>query len=190
MEALNEIKGKEILSSNGRSMGEMIDITYDKEFKIDEIVVKMNKEVIDELGENKPLLSSLKLGIDVEHVKAFTDNVVLKEPIEQLQHHFKDVSEKKFVSSFVGMEISGSNGNDVGKVEDVLIDTESLGTISLLVKIKKDILETLDLKKSLLSKTRLGVSMKHVKSIGDKIMMDTNIEDMGKIIQEEPIKKL
>ncbi|MFW5904279.1 MAG: PRC-barrel domain-containing protein [Candidatus Saliniplasma sp.] len=190
MEVLDDIKGKEVLSGDGRLMGKLIDFTYDSEFKIDEIVIKMNKDVIDELGEDKPWLSSLKLGIGVSHVKAFTDNIVLKEPIEELYLHFEDVSEKKVASSFMGMEISGNQGNDVGKVEDILIDTESMGILSMMVKINKDILETLDLKKSLLSKTRLGISMEHVKNIGDMIMLDTSIDDMGKIIMEEPIKKL
>ncbi|MFO7792058.1 MAG: PRC-barrel domain-containing protein [Candidatus Saliniplasma sp.] len=190
MEAFNDVKGKEVLSNDGRSMGKLVDSTYDGDFKMDDIVTKMNKDVIDDLGEDKPLLSSLKLGIGVEHVKAFTDNIVLKQTYDDLYLQFEDVSDKEFITSFIGMEVSGSQGNDVGKVDDILIDSKSLGTLSMLVKVNKDILETLDLEKSLLSKTKLGISMEHVKSIGDKIMLDASLDDMGKIIQEEPIKKV
>lgn len=135
-------------------------------------------------------MSSLKLGIGVEHVRAFTDNIVLKESYDNLHLHFQDISDKDVISSFVGMEISASHGNYVGKVDDILIDTKSLGILSMLVKVNKEILQTLDLEKSLLSKTRLGISMEHVTNIGDKIMLDTSLEGMGRIIEEEPIKKL
>ncbi len=190
METLDDIKGKEILSSDGRSMGKLINFTVDGDFRIDDVVAKMNKDIIEDLGEDKPLFSSLKLGISVKHVKSFTDNIVLKTPLNKLHLHFEDVTDKNLASSIIGMEISGSQGNYVGKVEDILVDTESLGRLSMLVKVNKDILETLDLEKPLLSKTRLGISMKHVTSVGDKIMLDTSIEGMGEIILKEPIKKM
>lgn len=190
MEALNNIKGKEVLSSDGRYMGKFLDFTVDRDFNIGEIIAKINKDIAEEIGEDKPLLSSLKLGIDVERVKSFTDHIILKDKLDDLHLHFKDVSDKNFASSIIGKDISGSQGNYVGKVEDILVDTESLGRLSMLVKVNKDILETLDLEKPLLSKTRLGISMKHVTSVGDKIMLGTSIEGMGEIILKEPIKKM
>ncbi len=190
MEAFGDVKGKEVLSNDGRYVGKLLDFTYGEGYRTDDIFVKVNKEVIDDLGEDKPLLKSLKLGISVEQIKAFTDKIILEKDLDALHIHVEDVSEKKMISSLLGLELSGSEGNDVGKVEDILIDTRSFGVFSLLVKTKKEIVDTLDLEKSMLSKTRLGISMTHVTNIGDRIMLDASIEGMGRIIEEEPIKKV
>ncbi|GEM_PF-1231013 len=190
MRQFKEMKGKDILSNDGRLMGKVEDLTYDADYAPRNLIAKMNKEVIEELGEDKPLLSSLKLGIEVEHVKAFSDKVVLHEPLDELHAHFLEVTDEDMITGIIGKNISGSHGRDVGKIKDVLIDTDHWGMPSLLVKINKDILEVLDVDKPLLSKTKLAISMSHVDSVGDIVILDTSAEEMGQIIQEEPIKKL
>ncbi|MFO8110255.1 MAG: PRC-barrel domain-containing protein [Thermoplasmata archaeon] len=190
MKAFSDIKGKEVLSSDGRTMGKVEDFTYGKDFIITGIVTKMNKEVIEDLGEDKPLLTSLKLGINTEQVKAFSDKVVLHEPLDELYIRFKEVSDKEVISSIIGMNISGSQGREVGKVKDILLDTDTWGIPSLLVKVNKDIMETLDVDKPLLSKTKLSISMTYVTDIGDMVMLDTSAEEMNKVIQDESIRKL
>ncbi len=190
MKAFKEIEGTEVLSSDGKMMGKVEDFTYGNDHKLRDVVVKMNKDIVEELGEDKPLLASVKLKIDLEHIKAFTDNVVLNKALDELHIYFHEVTDDDLLTSIIGKELSGSEGEDVGKVDDMIIDTDSWDLPSMLVKLEKDVLETLDIKKSLLSKTRLGISMSHVTSIGDKVMLDSSAKEMGKILEDEPIKKM
>jgi len=190
MKALKELEGKEVLSSDGRLIGKVEDFTWDLDRELVKMVVKMNKDVLEDIGEEKPMLSSVRMGIELEQIKAFTDNVILYKPIDSLHVLFDDISDEDVISSIRGMEISGSNGRDLGKVTDILIDVDGWKSLSVLVKLNKEILETLDVKSSLLSKTRLAISMVHVVSISDRVMLDTSADELGEIIEKNPVKKV
>ncbi len=190
MKPFKEIEGKEVLSSDGRVMGKLTDLIYSQEYRPVSLIVKMNKDILEELGEDKPIFSSVRLKIDIDHVKAFSDNIVLNKALDDLHIYFHVVEEESIASELVGNSLSGSEGRDVGKVLDILVDTGSWGPLSMLVKINKEMVEELNQKRSFLSKTKMGISMKHVTDVGDIIMLDTTAEEMGDIINDVPIKKM
>ena len=189
MEKLKHLEGKEVLSNDGKYLGTVLDFTYQGD-KIENVFVKMNKDILEDIGEDKPILSSVKRAISVEKVKAFSDNVILYDALDDLHLDFEEVSEENLVSSLRGMKINCTEGRDVGKVNDILVDVDNWASPSLLVKLNKDILETLDLKGSMLSKTELAISMEHVGEISDRIMLDKSADAIGDIIEKEPIKKV
>ncbi len=189
MKAFSEVRGKEVLSNDGRTMGKVDDFTYEPDHTIKSMITKMNKDVVEDVGEDKPLISSLKLGIGVEQIKALSDKVVLHEPISELYKHFLEVFEDEKISSLVGMKITGSQGRNIGKVKDVIMDTDTWGVPNLLVTINPEVMDILDVEKPILSKTKLEISMNHVGSIGDMIMLDTSAEEMNRVIKEVPIKR-
>ncbi len=190
METFDDIEGKEVLSSDGNVMGEVIDFTYMENWQLEGIMVKINKKFAEDLGMDKPLLSSLKMKIKLEHVKSVSDSVVLKRSLDELYKYFEEDEFTEKLTSIIGLKISDSAGTKVGEVEDILIDTENWGTPSILAIIYKEVLEDLDMKKSLLSKTKIGISMEHVSDIGDVIMLDTTAGGLGDIIEKEPVKKV
>ncbi|MEF8873468.1 MAG: PRC-barrel domain-containing protein [Candidatus Thermoplasmatota archaeon] len=189
MQKLKELEGKKVLTGDGKLAGEVNDFTY-RVNNIERIVIKMNKDILEDIGEDKPLLSSVKRGLAIGEIKAFSDNVILHEDLDDLHLDFEEVSEEDLVSSLRGMKINDSGGRDVGKVTDILIDIENWSPPSLLVKLNKDILETLDVEGSLLSKTELAISMTHVDEISDWIILDKSADQMGEIIEKEPVKKV
>ena len=189
MQKLKQLEGKEVLSKDGKYMGKVSDFTYHGD-DIEKILVKMNKDILEDIGEDKPMLSSVKRAISIEKVKAFSDNVVLYDPLSDLPGVFQEFSEENLVSSLRGMKINSTEGRDVGQVRDILVDVENWTSPSLLVKLNKDIIETLDLKSSMLSKSELAISIKHVDKIRDRIMLDKSLDEIGEIIEEEPIKKV
>ncbi len=189
MEKLKRLEGKEVLSKDGKYMGKVLDFTYHVD-DIKKILVKMNKDILEDIGEDKPMLSSVKRTISIERVKAFSDNVVLYDPLSDLHGVFQEFSEENLISSLKGMKINCTEGRDVGHVKDILVDVENWTSPSLLVKLNKDILETLDLKSSILSKNELAISMEHVERIRDRIMLDKSADEIGDIIDKEPIKKV
>ncbi|MFO7991111.1 MAG: PRC-barrel domain-containing protein [Thermoplasmata archaeon] len=190
MKTYEELEGREVLSSDGNLMGAVDDFTLTEDRQMDGMVVKINKKVIDELGMDKPLLSSLKMEIKLEHIKSVSDKVILNKSLDELYKYFVEEEFATELTSLIGREISDSAGTNVGEVEDILMDTETWGTPSILAKLDNSVLEDLDMKKALLSKTKIGISMGHVSDIGDVVMLDTTAEDMGKIIEKEPVKKV
>lgn len=190
MKTFKEIEGKEVISSDGRMLGKVADLVYDEELIIEGVVLKMNREILEDIGEDKPLLTSPKLLIELQHVKALSDKVILNEPFDELHIYFKDITGYDLVTGLIGMDISGSDGADIGKVTDLLVDTENWMKPHILVKLNKDLLESLSINRSLLSKTRLGISMTHVVGIADVVMLDTSLDEMDRIIQDESIKKV
>ncbi|MFW6041164.1 MAG: PRC-barrel domain-containing protein, partial [Thermoplasmatota archaeon] len=189
MKRLKKLEGKEVLTNDGTIMGEFVDFTY-RDGMIEKMVVKMNKDVLEDIGEEKPMFSSVRRGISIENIKAISDNVVLYGDFDDLYIDFEEVSEEDLVSEIRNKKINGSEGRDVGKVEDILIDVEEWNTPSMLVNLNKEVLETLDLKGSMLSKTDMVISMDHVAEISDWIMLDKSADEMGDIIDKESVKKV
>lgn len=190
MKRLKDTGGNEIISKDGRMMGNLKGFKYNSDYEIGRFICKMNKDVLEGLNQEKPMFSSVILSASTKLIDAFQDNMILKVPFSKLDKYFKESKDSHRLSSIIGLKLSGKDGRDVGKVNDVIIDNEEWDTHFLLITLKKDIMETLDVEKSLLSKAKLGIAMDHIKSISDVIILDTTAEEMGEIIESEPIKKI
>ena len=190
MKRLKETGGNEIISKDGRLMGTLNGFKYNSDYEISRFICKMNKDVLEGLNKEKPMFSSVILAASTKLIDAFQDNMILKVPFSKLDKYFKEYNDKHRLSSIIGLKLSGKDGRDVGKVNDVILDNEEWDTHFLLVTLKKDIVDTLDVEKSFLSKAKLGIAMDHIKSISDVIILDTSAEEMGEIIESEPIKKI
>ena len=190
MKKLTDISGNEIVSKDGRLMGNLKGFTYNSDYKVGKFICKMNKDVLEGMNKEKPIFSSVLLSASTKLIDAFEDNMILKVPFSKLEKYFKEVDDAPRLSSVIGLKLSGKDGRDVGKVGDVILDNEKWETHFLLVTLKKDIIKTLDIEKSLLSKTKLGIAMDHIESISDIIILDKSAEEMGDIIESEPIKKI
>lgn len=190
MKRLKETGGNEIISKDGRLMGTLKGFTYGSDYKINKFICKMNKDVLKGLNKDKPIFSSVILSASTKLIDAFQDNMILKVPFSKLDKYFKESDDAHHLFSIIGLKLSGKDGRDVGKVNDIILDNEEWDTHFLLITLKKDIMETLDVEKSFLSKAKLGIAMDHIKSISDVIILDTSAEEMGEIIESEPIKKI
>lgn len=67
---------------------------------------------------------------------------------------------------FFGITVLDKNVKEVGKVDDVEIDTETGKVVSLIVSLKKGIL----------SNDEIEVDFENIATIGDYILLDTEIE--------------
>lgn len=168
----------------------MSDVKLERDLNITGLSLRLDKKMAEDLGLDKPILSSLMGDISKEHIKSISDNVLLNKKLDDLYKYIEDDTEWRAASELIDYNISDTNGKDVGKVEGLILDEENWGIPTMIVTIKKDTLELLDMKKSLLSKTKLGISMEHVENIGDYIMLDTTADNMGEIIKEEQVKKV
>ena len=68
------------------------------------------------------------------------------------------------------------------------IDTNLWRMPSLLVKIKKDALDTIKKDKCLLCGSQLHISMDHVVDIGDYVMLEMTVENIGEILKNVSLR--
>ncbi len=190
MITLKELNKKGVLTSDGVEIGIVSDVKLERSLNIAGLSLRIDKKMAEDLALDKPFLSSMKGDISIEHVKSISDSVLLNKRLEDLYKYIRDDTEWRPASELVDYKISDSNGKDIGEVHELLLDEENWGIPEMIVTIKKDTLELMDMKKSLLSKTKLGISMEHVENIGDYIMLDTNADNLGEIIKEESVKKV
>ena len=80
------LHGLKVMSGGGRVIGTIADLELDPElWTITGLVVKLEKHAASELGLRRRLGSSAVV-IRVEHVKAISDLVLLKEDLHSLAH--------------------------------------------------------------------------------------------------------
>jgi len=87
------IAPRNIISSEGRIVGQItggwIDIVS---WKVTELVIEVNKDIVDELNVKKPALRSAKVAIPVQYVKNVGDVVQLDVDVSSLS---KSIVEEK-----------------------------------------------------------------------------------------------
>ncbi|MFP3872699.1 MAG: PRC-barrel domain-containing protein [Candidatus Aenigmatarchaeota archaeon] len=191
MISLRDFRKKDVLTEDGTILGAVTDIKLGADLNIVGLRLKMeSRKMAEDLGLDKPMISSLKGDIGIEHVKSVSDNILLNKKFDELYAYMEEETDWRPVSELIDYKISDSQGTDIGKVAGISFDEEDWGIPMLVVTIEKDTHELLDMDKSLLRKTRLGISMRHVDKIGDYILLDTTADNLGDIIEEEPVKKV
>ncbi|MBS3817249.1 MAG: PRC-barrel domain-containing protein [Candidatus Thermoplasmatota archaeon] len=191
MISLKDFRKKDVLTDDGTILGVVTDVKIEDDLNIVGLKLKMeSRKMAEDLGLDKPMISSLKGDIGIDHVKSVSDNILLDKKFADLYTYIEEETDWRPVSELIDYKISDSQGKDIGEVDGILFDEEDWGIPMMVVTIEKDTHELLDMEKSLLRKTRLGISMRHVDKIGDYILLDTTADNLGDIIEEEPVKKV
>ena len=89
---LKEIEGKEVIAGKARILGKVVSVEIDTEnWKVTNIQLEVDKNVLDELGLKKPMLGSVKITFPVEIVDGISDKIILKETVDQLKNIIKKI---------------------------------------------------------------------------------------------------
>ena len=89
---LKEIEGKEVIAGKARILGKVVSVEIDTEnWKVTNIQLEVDKNVLDELGLKKPILGSVKITFPVEIVDGISDKIILKETVDQLKNIIKKI---------------------------------------------------------------------------------------------------
>ena len=89
---LKEIEGKEVIAGKARILGKVIGVEVDTEtWKVTNLQLDLDKNVIEDLGLKKPMLGSVKITFPVEIVDGISDKIILKETTDQLKTIIKKI---------------------------------------------------------------------------------------------------
>ena len=180
---LSDLRKKEVVSSDGNIIGSVQSIIINEEKIIISITVKIKRKMIKTLGVKKPLLRPLYLDVNIENIKGVEDKVILNYPLEELNKYLINHNKKLDAERLLGLEVLGIDGKVVGNIEDMEIDTKVWSLHSLLVKVKKDALDAIKKDKCVVCGSNLHISMDHVVDIGDYVMLEISVENIGEILK-------
>jgi sporulation protein YlmC with PRC-barrel domain len=190
MTHLSELKRKDVVSADGKIIGTVNSAIITGKMEISGLVIKMSKAAIEAIGKKKPFFSSLLMDVNVEEIKGIQDTVVLNHLWKDISEHLLPHNTKFDAERLISMDVLGTGGKIVGTVEDINIDTQNWQLPSLIIKVKKDALETIKMDNCLLCGNRLHISMQHITDVGDYVMLEVTADNIGKILDITPIKKL
>lgn len=92
MEKLSELKGKEVVTADGKSVGKVSDLAIDeRSWNVAALVVEVDPQVASLFGVKKKLLKAPKVNIAAEHVEHLADVVKLREDLAQLKVELHEV---------------------------------------------------------------------------------------------------
>jgi sporulation protein YlmC with PRC-barrel domain len=189
MKKLSDLKKMEVVSADGHVVGKAKSVIITDKWVVNGLSIKIKKDALEILGKKKPLFSSLYLDVDIKEIKGVKDKVVLRHLMKDLGTYLLSHNEKYDAERLIDLEVLGTGGKVVGKVEDMKIDVNLWTMPSLVIKIRKDALKMMKMNKCLISDTQLNISMYHVVDIGDYVMLEVSAENIGQILENISIKK-
>jgi sporulation protein YlmC with PRC-barrel domain len=93
----------------------------------------------------------------------------------ELSVHAKNIFDK---------EVIGRAGTNIGKVEDLLIDTNNWRVTALQVRLEGQIAEEFGMKKRFGS-TQIALSVEYVQGASDKIVLTMGVEELLKLVASQ-----
>jgi sporulation protein YlmC with PRC-barrel domain len=190
MKRLSDLKKTEVISADGKIIGTVASAIITGKLEISGLSIKLNKEMMSIMGKKKPFFSSLLMDINIEEIQGVQDKVVLHHVLKELGTHLNSHNEQFDAGRLLGMQVLGIGGKIVGTVEDINIDVKDWNLPSLVVKIRKDALDSMKMEKCLLGDNRLHISVQHIVDVGDYVMLEVTAENIGEILENTPIKKM
>jgi len=92
MEKLTALKGKEVITADGKSVGKVADVAIDeRNWVVDAIVVEVDPGVASLFGVKKRLLKAPRVNISADRVEHMADVVKLRDNIAELKVELHEV---------------------------------------------------------------------------------------------------
>ncbi len=189
MVSLTDLRKMEVISSDGKMIGLVEDATITDKWNVTGFTVNVDKEVAKSLGKKTPLFSGLRLEVGVEQVKSIGDKIVLTKPVNELGEFLKKHEGVYHVSSFIKMQVVGTGGKVLGQVLDIQLEPSMWKMPTLAIRVEREVMEHMKMKKPLIGRGQLTLSMVHVNSIKDFIMLNTDHEGLARLLDSSPVKR-
>jgi len=80
-----DVEGKKVFAQHGREVGtvEALEVAIGT-WKVEAFLVKLRREVLEELNLKRPLMGSQTIRLPTSHISGISDTVVLGSSIDQL----------------------------------------------------------------------------------------------------------
>jgi sporulation protein YlmC with PRC-barrel domain len=80
-----------------------------------------------------------------------------------------------------GKRVYAQHGRDVGTVAGVQIDLEVFRVVALEIKLRREVLESLNLKVPLLGSQSIYLGVEHVSAVTDTIVLKSTVQELAEL---------
>lgn len=81
----SELSGKDVISQDGRELGEVSDVVFDdSSWRIGALVVKLERDLLESFHMKRPMFGTQTVQIPTTHVSGVGDKVILHKTLDEL----------------------------------------------------------------------------------------------------------
>lgn len=91
----------------------------------------------------------------------------------------------KASGALFGKEVVTADGRDLGDLKDLEVEGDGWAVSSLVVRLNRDVLEEIHLKKPLVGSQEFVVASAHVASVSDKILLNKDLAYFARLTATE-----
>jgi sporulation protein YlmC with PRC-barrel domain len=183
VEKISDLKGKAIITADGKSVGELVDVSIDeRSWRVVSIIVDVEPSLASLFGVGMKLLKSPLVRIAAGTVEHVGDVVKLAVELDQLEVEPRGGQGTVAVTGaeLVGKDVITSDGRNVGTVTDVSIDTQRMRVRDLRVAIDRRMAEELGLLKDGKGSQFL-IKTEHIRGVGDHVMLQSTMRALAEM---------
>ena len=192
MSGLEEIMGKEVISSDAIIIGTVDGIGVDADnWKVPAIRISVRKGNEAALGLKKKFMGAQKIFVATPQVSSVSDTVTLAVKMDQVREVV--VEDRKVpvtAGALLNKKVVGQDGKQIGFMDNVFFDATRGWEIGKLgIKLDKAAKQSLDLQKGLAPSSQITILTKDVKTVGDMVMLRLDLEGLKDYLNKKPVSK-
>ena len=85
---VSQLDDKEVVTEGGNILGSVKDWEFDPDtWKLTGVVVKVRRDMLEELGLKKPLIGTQEIVVATAHISGIANRVVLNKKLDQFAKH-------------------------------------------------------------------------------------------------------
>lgn len=190
MVRLEDIMGKEVISSDAIIVGSVEGVSIDPEhWRIPAIRVTVTKGLEMAVDKKKKTIGSSRAFINTGAVNDVTDTITLGIPMADLKGAL--VGEALWPLNFgllIGMRVICKKGRQIGYVDNLVLDPKDNWKVNFIeVKLDKTTKEDLNIKKRMMSgSSGIIIKTSDIKTVGDMIMLNIDIDELKQWLENRP----
>jgi sporulation protein YlmC with PRC-barrel domain len=187
---MEDIVGLEVISADARVVGivEGIGIDVD-EWTIPALRIALKKGVEEAIGVKKPLFSSAKLYLKTSGVESISDTITLNADLTAVKSlGVEEGMVLMTAADVVGKRVICKKARQIGVADNIVFTPDREWKVPYIeVKLDKDAVDDLNVKKPLLSSPTVRMQTPDVKTIGDMIMLKIDIDELRDYLEKKPV---
>ncbi len=192
MSGLEDIMGKEVISSDAIIIGTVDGVAVDTDnWKMPAIRISVRKGNEAALGMKKKAIGAQKIYVATPQVSSVSDTVTLAVKMDQVKEVVVD--EKKVpvtASALLNKKVVGQDGRQMGFMDNVHFDAGRGWEVSKIgIKLDKAAKQSLDLQKGLAPASQITILTKDVKTVGDMVMLRLDLEGLKDYLNKKQVSK-
>jgi sporulation protein YlmC with PRC-barrel domain len=192
MSGLEDIMGKEVISSDAIIIGTVEGVAVDTDnWKVPAIRISVRKGNEAALGLKKKAIGVQRIYVATPQVSSVSDTVTLAVKMDQVREVMVD--DKKVpvtAGALLNKKVVGQDGRQLGFMDNIYFDAGKSWEVGKIgIKLDKAAKQSLELQKGLAPASQITLLTKDIKTVGDMVMLRLDLEGLKDYLNKKPVSK-